>query len=64
MNTPSPHTPSSIKFSHVLFLAVAGACLPLSLAPFDWWWIGILAMAALAAGINITNPKHSFIMGW
>lgn len=64
MNTLPQQTPPSIKFSQFLFLALAGASLPLSLAPFDLWWLGVLAMAALAAGINNTSPKHSFLLGW
>ncbi len=64
VNTPSLATPSPIKFSRMLFLALAGACLPLSLAPFDWWWLGVLVMAALVAGLDRSSAKHSFFLGW
>ncbi|WP_296434957.1 apolipoprotein N-acyltransferase [Zhongshania sp.] len=53
-----------MKISHYAFVAVAGASLTLSLAPFDWWWTAIIAMAALAASLNSATAKQGFILGW
>jgi len=47
-----------------LFVAVAGASLTLSLAPFDWWWTAIIAMAALAASMNTASSKQGFLLSW
>ena len=53
-----------MKISHYAFVAVAGASLTLSLAPFDWWWTAIIAMAALAASLNSATAKQGFMLGW
>ena len=53
-----------MKISHYAFVAVAGASLTLSLAPFDWWWTAIIAMAALAASLNNATAKQGFMLGW
>jgi apolipoprotein N-acyltransferase len=53
-----------VKISHYVFIAVAGASLTLSLAPFNWWWIAIIAMAALAASMNTVSAKQGFMLSW
>lgn len=53
-----------MKISHYVFAATAGASITLSLAPFDWWWIAIFAMAALAACLNTTTAKQGFMRAW
>lgn len=54
-----------MKIVHYIFVALAGACIPLSLAPFDWWWSSILAMAALALLLNkAQSPRQGFLLAW
>jgi apolipoprotein N-acyltransferase len=53
-----------VKISHYVFITVAGASLTLSLAPFNWWWIAIIAMAALAASMNTVSAKQGFMLSW
>lgn len=43
---------------------LSGALIPLSLAPFNYWWVGSLALAALAACLHNSSPKESFLRGW
>ncbi|CAA0083028.1 Apolipoprotein N-acyltransferase [Zhongshania aliphaticivorans] len=53
-----------MKISPYVFVAIAGASLTLSLAPFNWWWSAIIAMAALSATLNNSTTKQGFLLGW
>jgi len=49
----------------ILLLApLSGALLTLSLAPFDWWPLGILSCALLAWLLSTCNPGQAFWRGW
>ena len=43
---------------------IAGALIPLSLAPFNYWWTGPIALAALAACLQHSSPRESLLRGW
>ncbi len=43
---------------------LAGALIPLSLAPIDIWPMALLAIAALAWCLNDSTPREGFIRGW
>ncbi len=45
-------------------LALAGAAIALSFAPFNWWWTAPLALAALVLGLQNCTPKQAFRRGW
>ncbi len=49
----------------VLLLApCAGALVTLSLAPFDWWLIGVMSCAVLAYLLSHCDPRQAFWRGW
>lgn len=41
----------------------AGAALPLSFAPYDWWWVAFLSPALLYLCLNQRSAKHAFWIG-
>ena len=47
-----------------IIAALGGALVPLSLAPFNIWPIGILCMAILAWALDNSSPKEGFFRGW
>lgn len=49
-------SPSAINtwMGHILSI-IAGACIPLSLAPFNYWWMGLIAII----GYGLLHPKPS-----
>ncbi len=47
-----------------LIALFSGAILPLSLAPFNWWGLGIAAMAGLAFSLRTANGKQAFFIAW
>ena len=44
--------------------ALAGALLPLALAPFDWWPLSLLSVAILFRVLDDARPARAAILGW
>lgn len=53
-----------LQWRLLLVAVLAGAVLPLSLAPFDWWPIGLLSVACLTAVLYRSNGKQAFWRSW
>lgn len=47
----------------VLMAPVAGALVPLSLAPYSWWAVGLLSVALLAAATYRESARRCLILG-
>jgi apolipoprotein N-acyltransferase len=47
-----------------LVALVAGALLPLALAPLDWWPLALLSIALHYAGLRELTPRQSLLRGW
>ncbi len=68
---PSPQVPpaqirAALPTYALLLLALAGGIgVPLTLAPFDWWWLGPLAVALnLYVLQRARNLRVGFLLGW
>ncbi len=49
----------------VLIALLAGASTVFAFAPYGWWWLQIVALAALfMLALRSDNPKASFLLGW
>ncbi len=48
----------------LLIVALSGALLPLSLAPFNLWWLGIPSLAILALALQRATPARGFLLAW
>ncbi len=47
-----------------LLAIVAGVLLPLSLAPFDWWPLGLISAGLLFWSLAGASPKSGLLLGW
>ena len=47
-----------------LLALLAGAIMPLSLAPYDWWPAGILSLAMFLVTLQQTPPRSALFRGW
>jgi apolipoprotein N-acyltransferase len=64
MMIPTNRLTSSAK---LLFICLSGALLPLSFAPFDLWYLAIIALVIFAFSLKMQSSKtiflHSFVFG-
>ena len=48
-----------------LWLAlIAGAALPLGLAPFNWWPLSLISVAVLFRLLDTARPRRAALLGW
>lgn len=58
-----PNRPISVAMNYLL-AGIAGALMPLSLAPYSLWWLGSISLAALAFTLHKATPAQSSLLGW
>lgn len=55
---------SENKSVNLLIVLVAGAIMPLSLAPFSYWPVGILSIVLLLMALQGASTKQAVLRGW
>ena len=59
----SANEPKLPLISAMIFALLAGAMLPLSLSPYEWWWFALISPAIFYVLLNNRSTKQAFWIG-